>query len=98
MYIHRKEGNPVPEHDDPNVASAVQRLFESLGVEIVNERVLSFILQEIHDGKSLTEAMAEPYVLNNSTETWRREILERPELIKAVEEEVQKRFQVNEGE
>lgn len=74
------------------VVPAIQRLFEGLGVDIVEERVLRFVIQEIHDCKSLEEALAEPYVVNNTTEAWRREILERPELVKAVEEEIRKAF------
>jgi gamma-glutamyltranspeptidase len=63
-----------------------------MGVEVAEERVLQFIVQEIHAGKSLDEALKEPYVENNTTPEWRREILERPEIIQAVEEEMEKAF------
>lgn len=86
----------MPEHD-PKLVSAIQRLFEDLGVDVVEERVLSFILQEIHDGKSLEEALAEPYVKNNTTDSWRRQVLERPEVVEAVEEEVAKKFKSGGG-
>lgn len=71
---------------------AIQHLFQDMGVEVGEERVLQFIVQEIHAGKSLQEAMAEPYVVNNATPEWRREVLDRPEIIKAVEEEMEKVF------
>lgn len=80
------------------VVPAIERLLEDLGVDIVEERVLRFVVQEIHDGRSLEEALAEPYVLNNTTDVWRREILERPEVVKAVEEEIEKSFKSRGGE
>jgi hypothetical protein len=81
----------VPERIS-KLVPAVQRLFEDLGVDVVEERVLRFILQEIHDGKNLKSALAEPYVVNNTSEEWRSHVLERPEVVDAVEEEVRKKF------
>jgi predicted RNA binding protein with dsRBD fold (UPF0201 family) len=75
------------------VVNAIQHLFQDMGVEVAEERVLQFIVQEIHAGKGLAEAMKEPYVENNTTPEWRREILERPEIIQAVEEEMEKAFE-----
>ncbi len=77
---------------------SIQRLFEDLGVDVIEERMIRFIVQEIHNGKSLDEAMAEPYVLNNTSEEWRKEILERPEVGKAVNEEMQRALEMTEGE
>jgi predicted RNA binding protein with dsRBD fold (UPF0201 family) len=81
----------VPEKISKMV-NAIQHLFQDMGVEVAEERVLQFIVQEIHGGKSLTEALKEPYVENNTTPEWRREILDRPEIIQAVEEEMEKVF------
>jgi predicted RNA binding protein with dsRBD fold (UPF0201 family) len=79
------------------IVKAIQHLFEDMGIEVVDERMTQFIVQEIHSGKTLEEALKEPYVLNNSTPQWRREVLERPEVIKAVEEELEKAFGVSGG-
>ncbi len=79
------------------VIPAIERLFQDLGVEIVEERVLHFVIQEIHDGRTLAEALEEPYVKNNTTAAWRREVLERPALVKAVEEEIRKSFEARGG-
>ena len=80
------------------LVNAVQHLFEDMGVDVVEERVLRFLLQEIHCGKTLEDALDEPYVVNNTTPAWRREVLERPEVINAVEEEVEKTFQGHKGD
>lgn len=74
------------------IVKAIERLFKDMGVEVVEERVVQFIVQEIHSGKTLEEALNEPYVVNNTNPLWRREILERPEVINAVNEELEKAF------
>lgn len=71
---------------------SIQRLFEDMGVDVVEERMIRFIVQEIHNGKTLEEAMEEPYVRNNTSSDWRKEILDRPEVVRAVEEEMEKTF------
>lgn len=76
---------------------SIQHLFEDMGVDVVGERMIRFIVQEIHDGKTLEEALHEPYIVNNTSPEWRKEILERPEVIKAVEEEMEKTFESKEG-
>ena len=80
------------------LVNAVQHLFEEMGVDVVEERVLRFILQEIHCGKTLEDALDEPYVVNNTKPAWRREILEQPAVIEAVEEEVEKTFHGQKGD
>ena len=77
---------------------AIQRLFEDMGVDVVEERVLRFILQEIHCGKTLEEALDEPYVVNNTKPSWRRVVLERSEIANAVEEEVENAFEGHKGD
>lgn len=79
------------------MVNAIQRLFADMGVEVVEERMLRFIVQEIHNGKSLEEALNEPYVLNNTKPEWRKQILDRPEIVRAVEEEMEKTFKTQEG-
>lgn len=74
------------------VVSAIERLFVDMGMGVVEERIVQFIVNEIHAGKTLEEALSEPYVVNNTTPEWRREILERPEIVNAVEEELRKAF------
>lgn len=80
------------------LVNAIERLFADMGVGVVGERVVQFIVHEIHAGKTLAEALEEPYVVNNTTPEWRREILQRPEIVNAVEEELEKAFGVTGGD
>lgn len=80
------------------LVTAIERFFTEMGSDLVEERVTRFILQQIHAGESLDEALAEPYVVNNTTVEWRRQLLEHPEVVRAVEEEVGKSFRTGRGE
>jgi gamma-glutamyltranspeptidase len=79
------------------IVKAIQRLLEDMGIKVVEERIIQFIVNEIHAGKTLEEAMSEPYVVNNTSAEWRREVLERPEIVQAVEEEMAKAFGASGG-
>ena len=79
------------------IVKAIQRLLEDMGIKVVEERIIQFIVNEIHAGKTLEEAMSEPYVVNNTSAEWRRQVLERPEIVQAVEEEMAKAFGASGG-
>lgn len=72
--------------------SAIEAFFNEMGSDLVEQRITRYILQQIHSGKSLDEALAEAYVVNNTTAEWRRRLLEDPDVEKAVAEEVQRSF------
>lgn len=72
--------------------SAIEAFFNEMGSDLVEQRVTRYILQQIHAGKSLDEALAEAYVVNNTTPEWRQRLLEHPEVEKAVADEVQRSF------
>jgi hypothetical protein len=46
-----------------------------------------YILREVRRGRPLSDVLADPYVLNRTTEEQRKRLLDRPELIEAIGEE-----------
>lgn len=78
--------------------AAIEDFFNEMGSDLVEQRVTRFILQQIHAGQSLDQALAEPYVVNNTTAEWRQQLLEHPEVVKAVAEEVQRSFETGREE
>lgn len=78
--------------------AVIEDFFNEMGSDLVEERVTRHILQQIHAGKSVDQALAEPYVVNNTTAEWRQQLLEHPEVIKAVAEEVDKSFETGREE
>ena len=46
------------------------------------------MIREHHGGRSLTEILDDPYVRNRSTEQERARLLDRPDLIRALGEDI----------
>lgn len=46
-----------------------------------------YILREIRRGRSLSDVLEDPYVVNRTTEEQRKRLLDRPELVEAIGEE-----------
>jgi hypothetical protein len=60
-------------------------LFASSGVE---DRVAAYVIREHGRGRSLQEILDDPYVQNRLSEAQRRRLLDRPDVIHAVGEDV----------
>jgi hypothetical protein len=52
------------------------------------ERVAAYIIREHERGRTLTEILEDPYVRNRTTPQERERLLDRPELIRAIGDDV----------
>ena len=52
------------------------------------ELLVEYVIREHHGGRSLTEILDDPYVRNRSTEQERARLLDRPDLIRALGEDI----------
>jgi hypothetical protein len=48
------------------------------------DQVAAYVIREHGEGRDIDEILDDPYVKNRSTETQRRQLLERPDVIRAV--------------
>jgi hypothetical protein len=53
-----------------------------------DDRVTSYVIREHERGRSLTEILEDPYVRNRTTPQERDRLLDRPEVIRAIGEDV----------
>lgn len=65
-----------------------KKLFAGMFGDIVEERVIEFIVREIGTGRPLFEILDDPYVRNRLTDSRRTELLENPEILEAFEAEI----------
>ena len=52
----------------------------------VEDRLAAYVVREHERGRSLTEILEDPYVLNRTTPPQRARLLDRPEIIHAIGE------------
>jgi ribosomal protein L17 len=76
----------------PGVTEKIQAFLNDLAVDVVEERVVEYVIREVHNGRRLTDALADPYVKNRLSEERLAGVLETPELMAALEEQIAQSF------
>ncbi len=74
------------------LGEAIQRYLEEMRLDVSEERVMNYIVREVHQGRKLSEVIADPYVENRVDKDQLGKLLENKEVIEAVEEELDKAF------
>jgi hypothetical protein len=72
----------------------IRQFFEQLANDPVEERVVEYVVREVHNGRRLMDVMADPYVKNRLNDEKADAILENPEVIDALESEIKNAFQM----
>ena len=76
-----------------SINERLRQFLEDLASDPVEERVVEYIIREVHNGRSLMDAVNDPYVRNRLSDEKREEILGNPQVIEALEQEIQSAFQ-----
>lgn len=74
------------------VVGGVQDFFQDMSVNVREERVLRYIITELHKGRDFDSIMADPYVINNTKSEDRVRLMENPETLRGIEEMIEKEF------
>ncbi len=88
------------------VVKGMEQLFHELSVGVREERILRYIVTELSKGRSFDQVMIDPYVINNTDSADRTHMLENPEVLRGIEDQMAAEFsdyerqlaQVNEGD
>jgi hypothetical protein len=57
-----------------------------------DERLTAYVIREHHRGRSLAEILDDPYIRNRTTEQQRARLLDRPEVVHALGQDVVESF------
>jgi len=76
----------------PGVADKIQAFLNEIAVDAVEERVVEYVIREVHNGRRLTDALQDPYVKNRLSEERLTGVLENPEVAAALEEQISLAF------
>ena len=75
-----------------SVADKIHEFLNELAVDAVEERVVEYVIREVHAGRRLTDALDDPYVKNRLSEDRLARVLETPEVVTALEEQIAQSF------
>jgi len=76
-----------------SINDRIRQFFDDLATDPVEERVVEYVIREVNNGRRLMEVIDDPYVRNRLSDEKREHILENPEVVHALEHEIQSAFQ-----
>lgn len=74
------------------VAEKIQAFLDEISIDVVEERVVEYVIREVHNGRRMTDALHDPYVKNRLSEERLAAVLETPEVIDAIEAQIAESF------
>jgi hypothetical protein len=78
------------------VAERIQAFLNDLANDVIEERVVEYVIREVHNGRKLTDALKDPYVKNRLSEEKLACVLENPGIAVALEEQIAQSFKTRE--
>jgi hypothetical protein len=79
-----------------SINERLAEFFRDISTDPVEERVAEYVVREVHNGRRLMDVMDDTYVRNRLTEEQREAVLEKPEVLAALEEEIRGSFRAPE--
>lgn len=64
------------------------KFFSEMAADVVEERVVEYVIREVHNGRRLMEVIEDPYVRNRLNDERRASMLENVEIVEALEQEI----------
>src|SRR5660398_201989 len=71
----------------------VKELLDSLSTDLVEDRVIRYIVNELREGRTFDSIMGDPYVLNNTNESCRAQLLQNVSILKGIEDVIGDEFE-----
>lgn len=78
------------------IAERVKALLDELSTDEAEERVLEYVIREINNGRRLSEVLRDPFVRNRLSTERIDHVMENPEIVTALEEQITISFQKHE--
>ena len=74
------------------VVRGIEKRFRDLAVDVREERVIRYIVSQLRLGRHIDAVLDDPYTTAHTSEVGRAQMLQNPEVIRAIEEEMQRQF------
>lgn len=75
-----------------SINERLKKFFEDMATDPVEERVIEYVIREVHNGRRLMEVVNDPFVKNRLSQEKVQAVFENPEVIDALEEEIHSAF------
>ncbi|MRR13509.1 hypothetical protein EG835_13895 [bacterium] len=76
-----------------SISEKLKEFLDELSTDAVEERVVEYVIREVHNGRKLSEALRDPYVRNRLSDDRLERVLENPEIVNALEQQIAAAFE-----
>ena len=77
----------------PTIAERVKALLDELATDEAEQRVVEYVIREVHNGRRLTDVLHDPYVRNRLSDERVQHVMEHPEVVEALEVQIAESFE-----
>ncbi len=81
----------MPEDVEP-VVRGIQKRFRDLSVDVREERIIRYIVNQLGQGRKIDDIMGDAYLTAHTSDVFRLQVLQNPAVIRAIEEELHRQF------
>lgn len=81
---------------ESNFRRIIREFLEEMETDVVEERVVNYIVRGLQEGRKLKDVLDDPYVRNRLTEERIERVIENKEIIETVEKELTEAFEKEE--
>jgi hypothetical protein len=81
----------VPDDVEP-IVRGIQKRFRDLSVDVREERIIRYIVNQLGQGRKIDEIMGDAYLTAHTSDVFRLQIMQNPAVIRAIEEELHRQF------
>lgn len=71
-----------------SINERIRQFFQELATDPVEERVVEYVIREVHNGRRLMEVIEDPYVKNRLSPEKVEDVLQNSDVVHALEEEI----------
>ncbi len=75
-----------------SISDNLRVFLDDLAADPVEERVVEYVIREVHNGRKLTDTLVDPYVKNRLSSERLEHVLGNPEVVGALEEQIAASF------
>lgn len=76
-----------------SINERIRQFFDDLATDVVEERVVEYVVREVHNGRRLMEIIDDPFVKNRLSAEKVETILQNAEVVDALEAEIHSAMQ-----
>jgi hypothetical protein len=73
-------------------ARGIESRFHDLSVDVRQERLIRYIIHQVESGRHINDIFDDSYMVAHSDPEARSRILDHPEVIKSIEEQIRRQF------